>query len=135
MPRLAHAQGHPDARDRHYIFCYFGGGWDTLLGLDPRDPAVFTNENLRTTRIQPGYELLESSDGFLVEAPNGMIFGPHIGDLCGVPWINAKDRMHPPLNGGDMAQCTGAKVLVTLCGAVARGMGYADKGNVLALWK
>ncbi|MFN3202609.1 MAG: DUF1501 domain-containing protein [Bradymonadia bacterium] len=81
MPRLAHAQAHPDAQDRHYIFCYFGGGWDILLGLDPRDPAVFTNENLRTTRIQPGYELLQSSEGFLVEAPNGMIFGPHIGDL------------------------------------------------------
>lgn len=82
LPKLARAQAHPDARDRHYIFCYFSGGWDILLGLDPRDPNVFSNENLRTTQIQPGYELLESGDGSLVRTPQGVTYGPHIGDLA-----------------------------------------------------
>ena len=79
---LAHAQNnHPDAPDRYYIFCYFPGGWDILLSLDPRDPSVFTNGNMRTTQIQPGYEFLDNTDGMLVEA-GGMTFGPHIGELA-----------------------------------------------------
>ena len=44
--------------DRYFIFCYFEGGWDSLLGLDPRDPAVFTEEVMRETGIQPGYDRL-----------------------------------------------------------------------------
>ena len=28
--------------DRCFVFAYFSGGWDVLLSLDPRDPAVFT---------------------------------------------------------------------------------------------
>jgi uncharacterized protein (DUF1501 family) len=80
--RLANAQGHnPDAPDRYYIFCYFPGGWDILLSLDPRDPARFTNGNVRTTQIQPGYDQLANTDGMLVEA-GGLTFGPYIGDLA-----------------------------------------------------
>ena len=60
---LAHAQVHPDAPDRYYVFCYFNGGWDILLGLDPRDPQLFNNSNFRSTLIQPGYEQLQSGDG------------------------------------------------------------------------
>ncbi len=56
--KLAWAQNNPDVPDRYYVFCYFGGGWDVLLSLDPRDPRQFNNDNLRQTRIQPGYELL-----------------------------------------------------------------------------
>ncbi|MEE2755608.1 MAG: DUF1501 domain-containing protein [Myxococcota bacterium] len=79
---LSHAQSHhPDAPDRYYIFCYFPGGWDVLLSLDPRDPAVFTNGNLRSTQIQPGYELLQNTDGRLIES-GGITFGPHIGELA-----------------------------------------------------
>ena len=80
--RLANAQGHdPDAPDRYYIFCYFPGGWDILPSLDPRDPARFTNGNVRTTQIQPGYDQLANTDGMLVEA-GGLTFGPYIGDLA-----------------------------------------------------
>lgn len=77
--RLARAQ-RPDAEPRYFVFCYFSGGWDILLGLDPRDPRVFTDGNLRTTRIQPGYGLI-TGDRDLIRAPNGMTFGPFIGDL------------------------------------------------------
>ena len=73
-------QHHPDAPPRYYIFCYFPGGWDILLSLDPRDPARFTNGNVRTTQIQTGYEMLQGSDGNLVRSA-GMTFGPYIGAL------------------------------------------------------
>ena len=48
--------------DRYYIFCYFPGGWDILLSLDPRDPAVFTEDKKNQTRIVPGYERLDTTD-------------------------------------------------------------------------
>ena len=78
--RLARADGH--GADRYWIFCYFSGGWDTLLSLDPRDPRAFNDEVLGTTRIQPAYELLDddANDGSLVDA-GGHVFGPYIGDL------------------------------------------------------
>ena len=78
---LAQANG-PRAEPRYYIFAYFSGGWDILVGLDPRDPRAFTNGNLRQTLIQPGYEMLVGSDGRMVEARNGARFGPYIGDLA-----------------------------------------------------
>lgn len=45
----------PTITDRYYIFCYFSGGWDTLLSLDPRDPAKFHSGNISKTRIEPNY--------------------------------------------------------------------------------
>jgi hypothetical protein len=44
--------------DHCFVFAYFNGGWDVLLSLDPRDPAVFTPERISETRILPGYSLL-----------------------------------------------------------------------------
>ncbi len=41
--------------DKFYVYAYFSGGWDTLLGIDPRDPAVFNEDNVGQTRIMPGY--------------------------------------------------------------------------------
>lgn len=68
--------------DTHYIFAYFSGGWDILVGLDPRDPAQFNNGNMSQTRIQPGYEQLQGTDGQVVRTPSGLVFGPFIGDLA-----------------------------------------------------
>ncbi len=70
-----------EARDTYYVFAYFSGGWDILLSLDPRDPAVFTSENMRDTRIQPAYDQLDNTDGQLVRAGN-QVFGPFVGDLA-----------------------------------------------------
>lgn len=70
----------PDT-NRHFIFCYFSGGWDILMALDPRDPAKFTNEKKGATQIQPGYELLNAQFQQVVETP-WMTFGPYIGDLA-----------------------------------------------------
>jgi uncharacterized protein (DUF1501 family) len=78
---LAQSQSQND-KDVHYVFAYFSGGWDILLGLDPRDPAQFNSGNMSQTRIQPGYELLRGTDGQLVRTGSGLTFGPHIGMLA-----------------------------------------------------
>lgn len=89
LERLALAQLHPDAPQRHYIFCYFGGGWDVLLGLDPRDPREFpsTSFSMQRTRIQPGYEQLNMMDADIVRVGD-MTFGPYMGDL-----VNHADKL------------------------------------------
>jgi len=76
-----------DKADRYFIFCYFGGGWDPMLGLDPRDPAVFTNNVVGDTRIHTGYELLQDNDEEFgpdprVQVAEDVFFGPYIGDLA-----------------------------------------------------
>ena len=68
--------------DHYYVFCYFSGGWDILVGLDPKDPAVYNGGNMATTRVQPAYDLLNGTDGQLVRTPSGLSFGPFIGDLA-----------------------------------------------------
>lgn len=55
LTRLARGQEGTPPPERFYVFAYFQGGWDTLLGIDPRDPAVFSEETVGLTRIQPGY--------------------------------------------------------------------------------
>ena len=83
MTRLALAQNAPEGsvQDRYYIFCYFSGGWDILVGLDPRDPATFSDERLRSTLIQPGYDRLAGAGRNIIYTPDGHMFGPHIGEL------------------------------------------------------
>ncbi|MGV3620831.1 MAG: DUF1501 domain-containing protein [Archangium sp.] len=71
--------------DHCFVFAYFNGGWDVLLSLDPRDPAVFTTERISETRILPGYNQL-TTGGFpqMVVKPEGsnIDFGPAIGDMA-----------------------------------------------------
>lgn len=78
--------------DRCFVFCYFGGGWDVLLSLDPRDPNVFTPDRVAETRILPGYSLLSNDTSFpttLVTPPQraggpapALTFGPAIGRMA-----------------------------------------------------
>lgn len=80
MARLARAA---ELQDRYFIFCYFNGGWDLLLSLDPRDPDVFRNDLKKSTLIQTGFDEISSSYGGLVETSvPGMQFGPCIGGLA-----------------------------------------------------
>lgn len=53
LSQLAAQEG--TGEEKFYVYAYFGGGWDTLLGIDPRDPGVFTADNVGQTRIMPGY--------------------------------------------------------------------------------
>ena len=80
----------PEVPDRYYVFCYFPGGWDILLSLDPREPQFFNNSTMAVTQIQPGYEELVDNNGtnpsqLYYPAP-GMVLGPYMGDL--VSWGN-----------------------------------------------
>lgn len=61
---------------RKFVFAYFEGGWDQLLGLDPRDPATTTPEQ---QLIDPGYGQLGygySSRG--VQSAGALRFGPAV---------------------------------------------------------
>jgi hypothetical protein len=80
LARLARAQQQPDVPDRYYVFAYFGGGWDILLSLDPRDPQRFHDGNLRQTLIQPGYNRVTGMDTPLVRLGDHW-FGRWVGEL------------------------------------------------------
>ena len=82
LSRLATATAQDSSTDHNFIFCYYSGGWDVLLGLDPRDPDEFRDDRISETLIQPGYELLEDvAQTPLASAVPGMHFGPYIGSL------------------------------------------------------
>lgn len=62
--------------NRRFIFAYFDGGWDLLLGLDPRDPAAV---NPIEHQIDPAFDRLPlayRSRG--IQTRNGMQFGPAV---------------------------------------------------------
>ena len=87
LSRLARATDVDPIPDQYFIFCYFSGGWDVLLGLDPKDPDVFRPELKGDTLIQPAYNILLDpaiNQEPMNSAVPGMDFGPYIGDL--VDW-------------------------------------------------
>lgn len=53
LPKAAFAQT-KDVK-RKFVFAYFEGGWDQLLGLDPRNPST---TNAANQLIDPGYDQL-----------------------------------------------------------------------------
>ncbi|MFM2153537.1 MAG: hypothetical protein RL199_1972 [Pseudomonadota bacterium] len=87
LARPARAQSLPTGgnKERYYVFVYFGGGWDVLLGIDPRDPARFPESLLRQTQIQPGYSNIVvkpvGNPNVNVVQAGGITFGPFIGEL------------------------------------------------------
>ncbi|MEM1022562.1 MAG: DUF1501 domain-containing protein [Myxococcota bacterium] len=61
---------------RRLVFAYFEGGWDILLGLDPREPQG-NDPNL--TRIDPAYDQLpEPYRSRGIQTRNGLRFGPAV---------------------------------------------------------
>jgi uncharacterized protein (DUF1501 family) len=77
-PRSARA-----AVDRSFVFCYFRGGWDTLLSLDPRDPDVFTEARRNQTLIELGWDQLADTYPKTIQQPAGsnIDFGPVMGGV------------------------------------------------------
>lgn len=81
--RVARAAG-ASCKDRYFVFAYFGGGWDTLMCIDPRDPAVFTPDRRAMTKIDPAYDRLKApydSIGFQRMDGTPFSFGPAIGEM------------------------------------------------------
>lgn len=87
---VGHAWAGAPAPDRFFVFCYFSGGWDVLLGLDPRDPRTFRDDLVQETRIQPGYGELDVNGypdpDILDSGVNGMQLGPFARPL--LPWAS-----------------------------------------------
>ncbi len=85
LPLKAFAQSMGLAPADHcFIFAYFSGGWDVLLSLDPRDPAVFTPERISETRILPDYGANPGGYPTTIVRPEGsnIDFGPAIGNMA-----------------------------------------------------
>ena len=78
--RLGYADALPSGEPRFYVFAYFGGGWDVLLGLDPRDPRRFNEDNVASTRIQPAYDML-GPGADIITTDSGIELGPFIGEM------------------------------------------------------
>ena len=84
LPGLLRAST-PTITDRYFVFAYFQGGWDMLLGLDPRNPDDFPARLASETGIDPAYNTIVglAPEDFLVDtAVDGMTFGPYIGDMA-----------------------------------------------------
>jgi uncharacterized protein (DUF1501 family) len=69
-----------EQHDRYVIVGYFEGGWDALLGLDPRDPAEFDESNMRETGIQPAYDRLPPGFSRTPIEAGPFALGPAAGD-------------------------------------------------------
>ena len=90
-PRASTGQA---ANDHRFVFAYFEGGWDILLGLDPRDPAT-TQPDVQ--RIDPGYDQLSADyQRRGVQAAGNLQFGPIVPDafLAHAPDISIINGMN-----------------------------------------
>jgi hypothetical protein len=69
---------------RSYVFCYFKGGWDQLLGLDPRDPSVFTEARRAETKIELGWDQIPNVYPRTIIQPPGsnLELGPVMGAIA-----------------------------------------------------
>jgi len=80
LPSLARAASTAKS-DRRFLFCFFPGGWDQLLFLDPRDPDAdggrYADANRAVTLTEPGYGALAGHefDPRVIRAGN-LTFGP-----------------------------------------------------------
>lgn len=91
------------APQRSFVFAYFRGGWDTLMSLDPRDPAEFTPERRNETRIELGWDLLPQEFSRQIIQPSGsnITFGPvmdgisrHYDKMCVVRGMSMDTVAH-----------------------------------------
>ena len=87
-------------RKRRFVFAYFDGGWDLLLGLDPRDPAQVRPD---VHKIEPGYDQLGGQyQARGVQRRGNLAFGPavppellaHAADLAIVNGIGMDTAAH-----------------------------------------
>jgi hypothetical protein len=73
FPQRAAAQA---MANRKFVFAYFEGGWDILLGLDPRDPATTTP---MANQIDPAYGQLGGAyTARGVQRRGNLSFGPAV---------------------------------------------------------
>lgn len=79
LPKRVLAQAQAALENKKFVFCYAEGGWDILLGLDPRNPATTTPE---VNQIETGYAQLGAQ--YTSRGQNGvqrtgeLAFGPAV---------------------------------------------------------
>jgi hypothetical protein len=97
--QLAHASSNPNQK---FIVCVFDGGWDTLLSIDPRNPA----ELIPTHGIDPGWDKINWA-GLGLEnklhvtsgsphqlGPAAAALLPHLEIMCALHGINMNTVTH-----------------------------------------
>lgn len=91
------------AADRNFVFAYFSGGWDLLLSLDPRDPAVFTQARVGQTGIELAWDRLPDGVPRTIHQPAGSNIGfgpvmgpvaPHFDQICVVRGMSMDTVTH-----------------------------------------
>ena len=88
--------------DRYFIFCFFDGGWDLLLSLDPREPALYPASAVNQTGIQLDYDRIDGqlayTDG--TTNPNGTLLrdlNVITTDSNGTPFADPNMRLGPAI--------------------------------------
>jgi len=75
----------PTVTDQHFVFAYFLGGWDAIISVDPKDPALYDDDELTIAEfgIETGYGKLGfTEDPRIFTDVDGLVFGPYIGELA-----------------------------------------------------
>ncbi len=74
-----HADTTATTTKKRFIFFELAGAWDTLLGIDPRDPLVFTEANVSVTGVQLAHQLLDTKySSQPLKTVAGITFGPAV---------------------------------------------------------
>ncbi len=125
---------------RRFVFCYFPGGWDQLLFLDPRDPEAegrrYDDSNRATTLTETRYDTLEGHNGFgsRVVTAGKLSFGPAVEKLgMAVPRLSQfyeRIAIVRGLNMGTLGHEVGYRYFLTAkfpAGNTARGTSVATE--------
>jgi hypothetical protein len=135
---LAHASL-PMPSGRAFIFCYFPGGWDQLLFLDPRDPVDFPDAERARTGIETRYNDLDGFSGFssqLVrprDPASPLVFGPaaaKVADARKITDFADKTAIIRGINMNTLGHEVGYRYFLTSkfpSGSAARGTNIATE--------
>lgn len=118
MGRTAHAA---EGMDRYYLHIYFEGGWDMLLGLDPRELADFPERMAPETQITPAYDRLPAQFSRELLDVSGIKLGPCVGEL---PQVMDQLAIVRGINMGTLTHEVGRRHFITgkaPSGLAARG--------------
>jgi Protein of unknown function (DUF1501) len=63
---------------RAFLFCYFPGGWDQLMLLDPRDPTRFLDSERSRTLIELRYPEIDGILGYRAQLVRPRIASPFV---------------------------------------------------------
>lgn len=128
-PLLLRAARAAERHDRYLVVCYFEGGWDLMLGLDPRDPADYPEATMRETGIQPAYDRLPPQFSRAPIDAGPFRLGPAAGDELAA--LSADYSLVRGINMATLTHEVGRRYFITgraPSGLQARGNSVATLG-------